>query len=148
MPGRWTTWKPLEEEYFQAEDSCGIYEIRIVDGDDTAIPLHRVGGIDRVGILYIGKSGVSTARSPRTLAKRLEEFFWSGRPHSGGETYELMIPQLRRRLGKFQLHYRVMLLDDEDIETQEKQQIQGYFQEYGELPPCNSAFPGKLELRS
>jgi hypothetical protein len=148
MPGRWTSWKPLDEGYFQAEDSCGIYEIRIVDGDGTAIPVPRMGGIDPVGILYIGKSGVTTAKSPRTLAKRLGEFFWSGRPHSGGETFDQMVPLLRRRLGKFQLQYRVVRLHDEAIDTQEKRQIRRYFQKYCELPPGNSAFPGKWELNS
>lgn len=148
MPGRWTAWRRLEQESFQTEGSCGIYEIRIVDGDDTAIRVPRIGGLDLVGILYIGKSGVSTARSPRTLAKRLGEFYWSGRPHSGGETLDQMVPRLRRRLGKFQLQYRVMRLHDQDIEAQEKRQIRRYFRKYCELPPCNSAFPGKWELNS
>jgi hypothetical protein len=146
MPGRWTDWKPLDGGYPHLKDSYGIYEISIVGQAGFPIPVSRIGGKDPDGILYIGRSGFSTARSPRDLSKRLQEFL-SG-AHSGGETFDQMVPQLQRRLGKFQLRYRVMWLHDDDIETQEKQQIRDYFREYCEPPPCNSAIPGKWELNS
>ncbi len=70
------------------QDKFGVYQIRIVDGDNKPIPIPRIGGTDPDGIIYIGRSGYKSHKADRSLAKRISEF--ERGPHSGGETYDLM----------------------------------------------------------
>ncbi len=106
--------------------------------------IHRIGGTDPDGILSIGRSGLRTAKTSRTLGKRLREF-WKGY-HSEAYTFGLARAKLGRLpqfLG-FHLWASIVSLDDDrEIAKTEIHAMRRYFDRFLELPPFNGAFPGR-----
>ncbi len=131
------------------EGKFGIYQIRMVDKDNSPIPVPRIGGTDPDGIIYIGRSGYETHKTDRSLAQRISEF-GSG-PSSGGETYWLMkehCTNFRHAPYKdHRLQYRARHVKGtkREVDKAEIEALAVYFAQYGELPPCNSSFPGKWD---
>ena len=136
--------QPWFDELAKCPTGWGIYRVRIVDVNGRPIPLPRLCKVDAEGIIYIGRSGESTRKSDRSIRKRLDEFFNFG-SHSGSGTY-WQAKKVFQRLGVFtghQIQAQVICAKDADIEVYEKRAIRAYFEAFGELPPFNSAFPGK-----
>ena len=141
----WGPWFELSDKTTWPT-GCGIYRVRFTDDSGAPLPIERIGGTDAEAIVYIGRSGVSTARSDRGLATRLSEFYNRG-SHSGGWTYRQAVSVLEE-LGRFTGHHlqaSVVELADDAIERAEKQALRDYFNVFGELPPFNSSFLGKWE---
>ena len=139
MASKWNRWYPLEDYFLDVADHFGIYQIRLVDGQNAPICIPRIGGADLDGIIYIGRSGFSYAKSLRTVNQRLKEFLY--RAHSGGEKFEYAESKLRRSLGAFHAEFRSMQLGDRDILSEEKRQLEQYRDIYCELPPYNGSMP-------
>jgi len=159
----WSNWQDIEQAKIEQRGHHGIYQIRIVGADGIPCPIGRVIGVDKEGILYIGKAGPS-----RTLAKRIREFQrvsqFGTAPHSGGETYLLVWMNLMQSNPAYKdckIQYRgihlyadeVSSMASEDtlkhkIEEEESKALADYFHKFGELPPCNSSFPRKWETFS
>lgn len=140
MTGRWTGWHPLDEQFIKREEGHGIYAIRLVAPDGTRVRVPRMGGEDPQGILYIGRSGLSRSRN-KDLKNRLLEFL--NNPQRSQEPLGLLESKLYDMLGRFHLEYRVMRLDDQEIEDKERQQVLKYIRRFGEPPPCNSVIAGR-----
>lgn len=136
-------WVAIEETMHNPAifQQFGIYQIRIVTPTNAPIPIPRIGGIDPIGILYIGRSGYAKKSNRRTIAKRLSEFIQQR--HSGGITYARAksVLQHMQQFSGHRLQCRAISLDDQDIDTVESQFLLEYFRTYAELPPCNSSLP-------
>ena len=154
MDNKWSEWKyipsrprPRGKYPRLYEHAYGIYQIRAADVAGKPIPIPRMGSVDEEGILYIGRSGYKDRSPSRTLAVRLKEF--EQVDHSGAQTYFLAECTGCLNQGiykKHKLQCRVMYLsgDKEEIDKKEIGAIGQYFCRFGELPPCNSSFPGKF----
>ncbi len=152
MPS-WNRWHDIDAAVSQEADCYGIYKIRILDEAGSPIQISRVGGSDNEGIVYIGRSGWSKARS---LSKRIGEFRAGKRPggwpHSGRWTYDLMMKALdhprNRSFLPHSFQYKTMHLDqsEKEIKRVELEAMAAYFVRFGELPPCNSSRPNWKEF--
>lgn len=141
----WGSWHEIERANFNERDYFGIYEIQMVNQLGHPIPISRIGGIDKEGIIYIGRSGL---KRPRTLSRRLHEFQIG--KHSGAKTYELVsevLERLKPAYSNHKLQYRAIHLpvdkvkgDMPEIVFKEGRALGDYFSKYAELPPCNSNF--------
>ena len=139
---RWTKWINVDIAKTRNGpfDALGIYQIRAVNRSGKAIPISRLAGVDPVGLLYVGRSGY---KYPRTIANRIREFL--SQHHSGGTTY-IQAKKVMSKIPKFAEHglqVRIQKLSASEIRVAESQAIAKYFSKYAELPPCNSAKPGK-----
>jgi hypothetical protein len=108
--------------------------------------LCRLCATDCDGILYIGRSGCLDGKTKRTLGQRLQEFVYEG-SHSGGWTF-WQAKHVFKALGCFpghRLFASVVPLSGlrAEIISAEMAAVRTYFMSFGELPPFNSAFPGK-----
>lgn len=127
----------------EALDFYGVYRVQLADTSGTPVPLGRICGVDTEGVLYVGRSGFGSQGTFRTVARRLREF--QKRAHSGGQTYA-QAKLIYDRVVLFQGHRlfaTAMSLPDAEIARAEERTLRAYFQAFGELPPLNSAFPGK-----
>lgn len=132
-------WTKIEPFIRKNEDFkvFGVYRIRIAAPSGKAIPICRIGGVDREGIVYIGRSGLIRKRG-RTIAIRLSEF--PTQNHSGGRLHKKMEKVL---LGKQQFRHHhleaeAVKLPIKLIKKAEANLLQKYFRTFGEWPPCNS----------
>ena len=159
MAAKWDSWRDIGKARSNEGEYFGIYEIGIADQMGRPVPISRIGGVDKEGVVYVGRSGY---KPPRTLAQRIHEF-QTGRS-SGAQTYMLMsdsLKYLKHPHSEHLLRYRAMHVRAEDvniddrviaaevkefrfskeIESEEVDALAHYFVKYGELPPCNSNFP-------
>lgn len=139
---KWGPWFALNDAT-PWNSRWGVYRIRLVDGE-APISVPRIVAPDPDGIIYIGRSGYSTARTDRCLGQRLWEFYSHG-SHSGAGTWwqAKRLLDAAARWPRRSLEASVIELADSDIDSTECAAVRAYFDVYGELPPCNSAFPGK-----
>lgn len=139
----WTPWIPLNAET-PWNPRWGIYRVRLMDSSGVRVPIPRIGSVDPEGVLYIGRSGYSHSKTDRSLGRRLWEFYNHG-SHSGAGTWwqvKAVLDLLNRWPGRT-LEVSVVELPDALIDDAESQALREYFSAFGELPPCNSSFPGK-----
>jgi len=139
----WGPWTPLTDET-PWNSKWGIYRVRMVSASGGPVSLPRLTAVDPAGLLYIGRSGDSTAKTDRSLGRRVWEFYSHG-SHSGAGTWW----QTKRALDAAELWagrtlaVAVVELPDAEIDEAECRALRAYFDRFAELPPCNSAFPGK-----
>jgi len=156
MADAWSQWQDIGNAKKDERGYYGTYQIRIVDEiTKKPISISRIGGVDKEGIIYIGKAGPNNS-----LGSRIDSFF-EGR-HSGSGTYDLMWESLRVKqhpYWKHHLQYRVIRLFPDKVEPdldnvnefrymkrireEEIKALAEYFSKYAELPPCNSTVTGK-----
>jgi len=87
---QWTKWMDIEDVASMSgeNDGFGIYQIRVVNKNGEVISINRLAGVDSLGILYVGRSGVrlsftlflllavkKRARSARSLTGALARLF-------------------------------------------------------------------------
>jgi len=131
----------IDDEWDKAPSFPGVYIISLNK------QIHRVGGIDKAGILYIGKS--------RTLRDRLWEF-WNTDHDASAYLWEnpriaskvlgfrrLSSQQLERHLGN--LKARIARIPLNELASAEEALLYAYVMNYGELPPLNFSFPRRWE---
>lgn len=124
----------------------GIYHIRAVNQSGSPITVGRLAGIDRAGILYIGRSGFRWQKTQRTLGNRIDEWLKGG--HSGGFRFQGLKPALDSSpaFRGHRLQARAKVLPDIEIEKAEVVSLQDYLSLYAELPPINSSMPSAKSL--
>lgn len=141
----WTDWIDIERAELKQGplNDFGVYEIRAVNSKGQPIPISRLVGVDRLGCLYVGRSGFRHQKTRRTIANRIKEFLRG--PHSGGTTYARAKTTLQQgqKFSSHRLQVRAIFLPDDKIELEESKALYGYFRRHAELPPCNSALPKK-----
>ncbi len=140
----WTKWTDITEVQSKKEtfNYLGIYQIRIATKKGEPISIGRLARVDKSGILYIGRSGFHNKRS---LSVRINEFV--KKYHSGGITYSKAEPilDLLPRFLKRHLQVRAKIITDrkyiikEKIIAAESEALKKYFEQFAELPPCNSS---------
>ena len=135
-----TSWIELNQgkcDYAILEKN-GVYCIRMVGPNGKPIPIPRIAGKDCSGLIYIGRSGLSTSKTKRTIAERLREF--QNKKHSGGRAYDDLKAILERccRYKNHRLQAQSRFMSDCKIHDCEAKLINKYYKEFGELPPCNS----------
>ena len=117
---KWSKWHDCDElksesKYERWKNRYSIYQIRRVDMKGRAMPVPRIYGTDKNGIIYIGRSGPgkNATQTNRSLGNRIWEFSHNDH-HSGSERYH-------------------------QVESEEENALIEYFNKYGEYPPYNSA---------
>lgn len=130
-------WIPLEPTSLKwtALAVFRVYRIRLANAANQAISVPRICGLDRQGLLYIGRSALSSSVR-RTIANRLSEFL--GGNHSGGKTYAGARRMLSAKFKGYHLEAQALPMPDLKIKSCEKNLLGAYFRSFGELPPLNS----------
>jgi len=127
--------KKLHEQY---GSQGGVYILHCLDVDDekTPILIQRVLGVDKEGVLYIGKTAPGLGRIG-DLVKSISPDYKSLGHHVG-----LRFSKNKKLAMAFpfeQLHVSFRQADDPAV--LESELIQEYFQKYGEVPPLNANEP-------
>jgi hypothetical protein len=149
MIGSWSKWYGFTNDgslFNFTNDTYGIYKVRGIDKNGLTINIPRIGGIDKEGILYIGRSGLKRNRSFRSILRRLSEFYFGN--HSGGWTSDLSYEyclSYQKAFKNYRYEASILQVPDKEIEKREAKELEDYFVKYGELPPYNSSFPYKLK---
>ena len=101
----WSPAYPLfgTKHHLEVKGKSGVYRIRAFTDEGDPLPICRLGGVDPLGILHIGKSGNlgSRIRSFRQAAQGLKAAH-----HAGREFYEWrferLVPRERLRFDYFE----------------------------------------------
>lgn len=155
---KWTDWDNIKNASNNARAYYGVYKIGLIDASRNPIPVKRIHGEDKEGIIYIGR-----ARPYLSLATRINQFNKIIK-HSGAGTYFLLMLCLAQYedTSSYDLQYTVYRMcstetisKNNDLEREknmiiekERNVLAEYFQKYCELPPCNSNFGNKWEYFS
>ena len=140
----WRKWISLnsiddEQQWYNFNSAPGIYIIK------REKPIQRIGGMDKNGIVYIGKAS--------DLAVRLNDF-WNA-VHPASATLWEIIPMAKIYLGNqitnskniisllSQLLIKVALpIKGYQLDEAERSVFFAYLWRFGELPPLNFSIPG------
>lgn len=132
--------KTLEENWDELPATAGIYIIR------CGKKIHRAGGVDHNGILYIGKS--------LKLRDRLWQFWCANHPASGFIHVQPKIAttmlgvkytntkNIDKRLGELFFNTASRILP-KDLPKAERAVLYAYAYKFGELPPLNASLPDR-----
>ena len=129
--------------------SFGVYYIIALNKKGGPKTIPRCAGLDKKGILYIGKGGNSGNSS---LYTRLQAFWGTTKKkkkknsgsHTAGNNYRSCNAQdkfPREQLGVCWKRLRKQNLTDNDLKKEEKKHINAYVNEFKELPPLNHSCP-------
>lgn len=145
MGSQWSEWKNLEklskkvgrETFVGVPRKPGVYEIRWVEnGKPREIP--RLNGIDKNGIIYIGR-GKNLKFRIREFWRALKEEEKSGDekvPHSGGNTYSFF--KFGKVIKRKDLEVRWQVLNSEkEAKDAERCLIYKYVRQYFDRPLLN-----------
>jgi hypothetical protein len=130
----------LDAGWDEAPRKAGVYVVY------TGKTIHRAGGLDRKGILYIGKSLV--------LRNRLYNFWYVQHPASGLLwTYPKLTQLILKETCKTKSQVEDLIvglkvvvatpIPKSLLDHAERSAMYAYFSHYGELPPLNFHFPMK-----
>jgi len=130
------------KDYSDIPNKPGIYII------SNRKIIGRVGGDDRKGIVYIGKS---------TNLRRRVKNFWDGYHSAGGYLYEHPIiaekimkmkiineKDVDKGIGKLKIRYAT-ITDSEKLEMAERAVMFAYIRRFGEAPPLNLNMPKRWD---
>ena len=145
----WNKWQDISSVKNLAGELSkvpGVYKIRLSDSAGRPIPIGRLLGIDKKGVLAIGESA--------NLARRIKEFYKAytaekfGHHSVGDRLFLVMMCQYSRFKTNYQnnsgLQLRVMKLSSKaDAQAKEERLLKNYFKAHGELPPLNNNMPDK-----
>lgn len=125
----------------QLPQKPGIYKIIALDDNNKPETICRVYGNDKEGVLYIGQS------SKQTIQHRIGDFWkahnneYLSDAHSGARTYASSKKIYERyKFNDLGVWFEVC----NNPEGRETEELENYFDEFGELPPLNNKF--KVEL--
>lgn len=145
LSGTWVKAIPLEQlddQWDNIAATCGVYIIR------RKKPVARLGGVDKFGILYVGKA--------RNIRERLWQFWYAD--HAAGwylwrETplaRLVLSPRIRtvadteQHLGKLSAVVAAPIHEDL-IGRAERAVLWAYIARFGEAPPLNFSLPKKWD---
>lgn len=103
----------------------GVYELIVQK------PIHRLVGIDEIGILYIGKGVILECHN--RIGKFINSINSTGKIHLGGVGYDIDFIKEKYPLSNSII--RITL--SEKPEELESLKLKKYLAEFGELPPFN-----------
>jgi hypothetical protein len=110
----------------------GIYKICVLNDNGTAVPLNRLIGTDPRGILYIGEG--QNLRERLRMLWRVITPGYNATAHTCGINYkEVAAIQRIFPLSMLAVDYQVA----SNHRILEKQMIEDYRQQFGEVPPLN-----------
>jgi hypothetical protein len=121
----------LETDIDALPNEPGVYRLIALNTRGKPKPLSRVGGLDRSGVLYIGRS-----RKLRSRLRTRRHMLFDGTPrgHIAGLTYRASLP-IRRFAPPSRIAFR-FTASENDHEL-ERKLLRSYFRKYGEVPPLN-----------
>lgn len=150
MKTRMPEWKEpfrlasLDDEWDDRPSTAGVYVIQ------CGRPLDRVGGTDKNGIVYIGKSS--------NLRDRLWMYWYA--EHDASACLWSDLKQAARLLGKKSLSKKQLEealgsftartatpLESRYLQIAERATLYVYAQAFGELPPTNFAMPDRWGIK-
>jgi len=125
-------WEQLQRDH---GGKGGAYKLHCLDKSDQnrVEPLNRVLGLDNEGILYIGETSKNHFRIG-DLIKSLSPHHKSLGHHAGIRFSNNI--KLRERFPFERLCFT--FIPAENPKEKESQELQRYFQKYGEVPPLNA----------
>ena len=116
----------------------GVYTIIALSNSNKPNALNRVGGIDKDGILYYGKTGNIQDRL-RMLWRTIQKDY-KANAHPFGKRYkEFAILRKSFPISTLVVTFSI----EKSPEIVESKLIKYYVNKYGEVPPFNSAIPKK-----
>ena len=115
----------------KVEAKPGVYRLYSVARSGRPESISRVLSTDRKGTLIIGES-TNLRRRLNSLKNIITQN--SKRKHSAATRY-MRNPRLRKRFPPKRLCVFIEYCDDH--KQREKKYLEGYFQQFGELPPLN-----------
>jgi len=127
----WTEWASIEKlDFTRITTTSGVYEIGAsINGQPQ--PINRANGVDKNGLLYIGKTG--------NLRKRINDFWihllTEGNQHTAAETY--LIYGFYTKFQRENLQVRWLALPNGMEEEYEKKLIDEYLESFLDSPPLN-----------
>jgi hypothetical protein len=126
-------WHRLEDlsgkGFDEVPSSCGIYLLRWAR-NSKPVPVSRIGGVDKQGLLYIGKAKRLKRRVRRLWRSIYERDLGS---HTVGKTIILCnFPEIVNKA-----EYEITWESTEDEEGQEWNALVQYARRYKELPPLD-----------
>jgi len=116
----------------------GVYKLHCLMSNDNNrfVPINRILGTDMEGVLYIGKTGPGLSRIG-DLIKALSPEYKSLSHHAG-----IRYAKNRKLQENFPFERLcVTFIPSEDPDRLEHEEIQNYFQQFGEVPPLNANEP-------
>lgn len=124
----------------------GIYRILLVSTNDRrSIPIARLLGTDPEGVLCIGKAGSLSRRLYhfRRAAERRDPQNYAS--HSEGNLLRMLCERtdFEARYGPWDWMVSFFECEADGLAEAEQQAIREYFRVFGEVPPINSAIPGR-----
>ena len=145
----WSKWQDISSIKNLARELSkvpGVYKIRLSDSAGRPIPVGRLLGIDKKGLLAIGESV--------NLGRRIKEFHNAytagkfGRHSVGDRLFLVLMCQYSRFKTNYRnnswLQFKVMKLSSKaDAQAEEERLLKNYFKAHGELPPLNGNMPDK-----
>jgi len=142
MPGKWRHWTDIEKT--SGWNGPAIYRVRMLAGG-RPVSIPRFLAKDRSGIVSIGMTGRMEERRRQFLSG-----FRRGRGHSEANLLHLLLKHtsLQRSFGRFELQYRFKSVSSRvAATTAEAKELIRYVKRYGEVPPLNSALPGRYSRK-
>lgn len=144
MNMNWSSWKNIDES--SGHYSHAVYEVRLVNTQGTSVAINRFLDKDEEGLLSIGMT---------TNMERRRKQFISGEDrcqgHSEGNLLFFLKEYSRFKtkhiMPKYQYRFQKVNSEDE-AKRKERKLIKDYVKQYGEVPPLNSAIPGRYDEMS
>lgn len=136
----WSPWKPIAEP--ARGDEAAAYRVRLICASVPAL-IPRFLGVDHSGILALGESHHFDRRR-RQFCRALR----CGQGHSEGNLlwWLSLHSALLRQFPGASYEYSVCALRSKaEAKAMEAELIKEYVVEFGEVPPLNSAMPGRIQ---
>lgn len=132
----------IKDDWDSSPETAGVYIIM----RDRPIP--RIGGIDKTGVLYIGKAKNLRDRLWDFLEQHhiVTAFLWE-HPAIAEIVLNKRIPNLKgmgKHLAELEVRYSTPISEDL-LDRAERTLIFTYIQQFGEPPPLNMSLPKRWE---
>lgn len=124
--------KYLETDTGSLPNEPGVYQLILLNTRQKPKPLARVGGVDKNGVLYIGRSRNNLRARLRTLRRMLFDGAAAG--HVAGRTYRAS-PPIQKIAPPSRIAFDFTPCDD--CCEEEQKTLRRYFKEFGEVLPLN-----------
>jgi hypothetical protein len=138
---KWTPWKKIEAPSERSEPAA--YRIALLDAAGVPLPLSRMLGIDRDGLLSIGKTTSMESRRRQFVSGMTRCY-----GHSEGNLLHLLLrySRLKEIVANATIVYQfVDASTDKEAKSAEARLLKDYLIRFGELPPLNSAIPNRYD---
>lgn len=128
----WSQWVPLKPlDLTIVSSNSGVYQMRwTINGKPK--PINRVNGVDKSGLIYIGK-----AKNLKRRLKALYRGIIKERLTRHTAAYTYMFDEFDKKFKPEQLEVRWAELPEEEIDDCEWLLISDYIKAYLDTPPLN-----------